>query len=62
MKIVLVIFSVLVIAMGLLWTGQGSGLVNWPQESFMVGEQRWTWWGVALAVAGFLILYRALRR
>lgn len=62
MKFVLMIFAVAVIAMGALWTGQGSGLVSWPASSFMIGEQKWTWWGVALTVVGFIILYRALRR
>jgi hypothetical protein len=62
MKIVLMIFAGLVIAMGLLWTGQGSGLVNWPASSFMVGEHRWTWWGIALAIIGVVIFMRALRR
>jgi hypothetical protein len=62
MKIVLMIFAVAVIAMGALWTGQGAGLVSWPQESFMIGDRQWTWWGVVLVVAGFILFYRALRR
>ena len=62
MKIVLMIFAVAVMAMGLLWTGQGSGLVRWPQESFMIGHHEWTWWGVVLVIAGFFIFYRALQR
>lgn len=62
MKIVLMIFAVLVIAMGVLWTGQGSGLIAWPSSSFMLGEQKWTLWGAVLAVVGVVILLRALRR
>ena len=62
MKIVLMIFAVLVIAMGVLWTGQGAGLIRWPASSFMLGEQKWTIWGVVLAVIGVVILLRAARR
>ncbi|CAM3056243.1 DUF2905 domain-containing protein [Sphingomonas antarctica] len=62
MKIVLIIFSLLVIAMGVLWVGQGSGMVMWPASSFMLGEQRWTLWGALLALAGIIILLRAARR
>jgi hypothetical protein len=62
MKIVLMIFAVLVIAMGVLWTGQGAGLVHWPMSSPMLGEQKWTIWGALLAVLGVVILLRAARR
>lgn len=62
MKIVLMIFALLVIAMGVLWVGQGSGMVMWPASSFMLGEQRWTLWGALLAVVGIVILMRAARR
>ncbi len=62
MKIVLMIFAVVVIAMGVLWIGQGSGVVSWPASSFMLGEQKWTLWGVALAFVGIIILLRAARR
>ena len=62
MKIVLMIFALLVIAMGVLWVGQGSGMVMWPASSFMLGEQRWTLWGALLAIVGIVILMRAARR
>lgn len=62
MKIVLMIFAVLVIAMGVLWVGQGSGVVMWPASSFMLAEKRWTLWGGLLAIVGVVILLRALRR
>ena len=27
--------------MGLLWVGQGTGLIMWPQESFMLADRQW---------------------
>ena len=29
----------LAIAVGLLWLGQGTGLIMWPQESFMLADR-----------------------
>ena len=28
--------GILAVVMGLLWVGQGTGLIMWPQESFML--------------------------
>lgn len=62
MKIVLMIFAVLVIAMGALWVGQGSGVIMWPASSFMLADRQWTVWGALLAIVGVIILVRAARR
>ena len=43
-------------AVGLLWIGQGTGYVRWPESSFMIGEAAWTTRGLMLAVAGAAIL------
>ena len=62
MKIVLIVFALLVIAMGVLWVGQGSGVVMWPASSFMLADRQWTLWGALLALFGVIILLRAARR
>lgn len=62
MKIVLMIFALVVIAMGVLWVGQGAGLVMWPASSFMLADRQWTIWGALLALVGIIILLRAARR
>jgi hypothetical protein len=36
MRKVLLIVGVLALAIGLLWIGQGTGVINWPQSSFMI--------------------------
>ncbi|MCZ8369405.1 MAG: hypothetical protein O9293_05460 [Porphyrobacter sp.] len=50
---------------GIIWALQGSGLLNWPAGSFMLGEQDWTARGLATAAAGAVLLllvnYRSRR-
>lgn len=60
MKIVGTIVGVLALLMGLLWIGQGSGLIMWPASSFMLDQRIWVMWGVLLATvgAGLIILSR----
>ncbi len=58
----LLIIGILTVLMGLLWIGQGTGLVMWPSESFMLAERQWAWNGAILAAAGAAILWFARRR
>ncbi len=53
------IIAVLLIAVGLVWIGQGLGYLR--GSSFMVDDVRWALFGLALAVAGFTIAATALR-
>lgn len=48
--------------MGLLWVGQGTGLIMWPQESFMLADRQWAINGAILAAAGVLLLWLAGRK
>lgn len=61
MRPALVILGILALLVGLLWIGQGTGYVNWPQSSFMIRQIQWAWYGGALAVVGFLLIWRARR-
>jgi len=42
--------------MGLLWIGQGTGYVNWPQESFMIRQIQWAWYGAGLVAIGAVLI------
>ena len=44
LRIVLLIAGALALAMGLLWIGQGIGLIRWPASSFMIDERRWSYY------------------
>lgn len=40
------------IALGIIWALQGAGLLGWPADSFMLGQQSWILRGLALAALG----------
>ncbi len=62
MKIVLTLIGVVLIIGGLLWIGQGTGIVHWPASSFMIDQRPWAVRGVIAALAGTaLIWYSRLR-
>ena len=61
MKTVLMIIGVLALLMGLLWIGQGFGLVMWPSSSFMLEQKIWALWGTVLAAIGALLIWRSRR-
>lgn len=62
MKTALNIVGLAAIVMGLLWIGQGLGLVPWPETSFMIDQRPWAWRGAALAGVGAVLLFLARRR
>jgi hypothetical protein len=58
------IAGIVSLLMGLLWIGQGLGLIRWPAESFMIDVRPWALRGLLLALFGIvlLLLPRFLRR
>lgn len=62
MKSTLSIIGGLAIAVGLLWVGQGTGYVNWPQSSFMISQVQWAYYGTGLGIIGLLAIVFAQRR
>lgn len=64
MRIIRTFFIVvgsLAILMGLLWIGQGLGLIMWPASSFMLADSQWAINGAVLAIAGVAIVWLARR-
>jgi polyferredoxin len=49
------IFAGLLILLGLLWMGQGSGYFPYPAESFMIDQTPWVYWGAIAAAAGVIL-------
>lgn len=62
MKTVLLIIGVVALFMGLLWVGQGTGMVHWPASSFMIDQRPWVLRGGILAAVGLLLILVATRR
>jgi hypothetical protein len=62
MRIPLLTIGILALLIGLLWIGQGTGYVNWPQSSFMISQIQWAYYGAALSLVGLLAIVFAHRR
>ena len=62
LRAIMVILGGLMLLMGLLWIGQGTGLVMWPASSFMLADMSWAIYGAILAALGGLLLWMGLRR
>ena len=62
LRTVLLVLGILAMLMGLLWIGQGLGLVMWPSSSFMLADRRWAVNGAVLAVAGLVLVWLSRRR
>lgn len=62
MRIVLRIIGIAAILMGLLWVGQGAGVIMWPASSFMLAQRQWILWGAGLAALGALAVWRSFPR
>jgi hypothetical protein len=62
MKILMIVIGVLALLMGLLWVGQGTGLITWPASSFMIDQRPWAVRGLALAIVGAILILFSRRR
>ena len=56
MKTLVALVGVLATLMGLLWIGQGLGVVHWPASSFMIAQTQWAVYGAILAAIGIAAL------
>jgi uncharacterized membrane protein len=61
MRQLLLIVGLLALAMGLLWIGQGTGVIDWPQSSFMIRQIQWAGYGAALAALGLILIWQSKR-
>jgi hypothetical protein len=45
--------------MGIIWVLQGVGLLNWPANSFMLGQSEWAIYGALIAALGVTLVWLA---
>lgn len=62
MRIILLIIGSLMVLLGLIWMGQGSGYFPYPAESFMINQTPWIYWGLLVAVLGLVIIVTSRKR
>jgi hypothetical protein len=61
MKTLLMIIGIILLLMGLVFVGQGSGYFPYPASSFMISQTRWIYYGGGIAVVGVLLIIFARR-
>jgi len=63
-RLALIVVGILAMLLGLLWIGQGTGYVRWPETSFMIDQSGWSVRGLILAIAGaaMILLGRRIGR
>ncbi|RXF74929.1 hypothetical protein [Hansschlegelia zhihuaiae] len=61
MKTIVLLIGLACVAAGLLWIGQGLGVIAWPRESFMINDIEWTWYGAGLALVGAVMIVLSRR-
>jgi hypothetical protein len=61
MKMLLMLAGVVALAFGLLFLGQGLGLIRWPASSFMISDMKWAYYGGAIAIIGLLLIILSRR-
>ena len=66
MKTVILVVGILALIMGLLWAGQGMGLIQWPPHQpgqfTMVGHSHWIYIGLGTALVGGVLIYFSRRK
>ena len=61
MRRLLLIVGLLLLALGLLWIGQGTGVVAWPATSFMINQLQWAGYGALVAAIGLILIWQSQR-
>ncbi len=52
----------LIVLLGLVWIGQGTGWFPYPASSAMIAQTQWAWRGLAVVMGGVVLFVPALLR
>ena len=61
MRKLLLVLGFIALAIGLLWIGQGTGVIRWPESSFMISQIQWAGYGAALGALGLILIWQSKR-
>ena len=61
MSNLLLVLGLIALAIGLLWIGQGLGVIAWPPSSFMINQIQWAGYGVTLGAVGLILIWQSRR-
>ena len=59
MRNLLLVLGLLALAIGVLWIGQGTGMVAWPRTSF--NQIEWAGYGAVLGAVGLILIWQSKR-
>jgi hypothetical protein len=60
-KALALVAGALLLAFGLLFAGQGAGLILWPASSFMLKQGSWVLYGGGVALVGAALIWWSRR-
>ena len=60
-RVALQVLGWLMLLSGLLWAAQGAGFFPYPAASPMIAQIQWVWYGLAMALAGVIVVIAAHR-
>ena len=61
LRILAYVFGALAVAFGVLWVCQGTGLLLWPANSFMLDDRGWAIRGAVMTSVGLILVWLARR-
>jgi len=61
MQTLLTIVGIILLIMGVVFMGQGSGYFPYPASSFMISQTRWIYYGGGIAIIGLVIIILSRR-
>ena len=56
MRLLALVLGFAAMLIGLLWIGQGAGLIQWPASSFMIDQRPWITRGAVLTLVGLIVI------
>jgi hypothetical protein len=61
-RLTLLLAGIVLVLVGALWIGQGTGYFPYPASSFMIDQRIWAYAGVGVLVLGVLLTVSGRRR
>ena len=61
MKALALVIGVLLLVPGLFFAAQGTGIIMWPAESFMLANRNWVLYGGLIAAVGAALIWWSRR-
>ncbi|CDZ62585.1 hypothetical protein [Neorhizobium galegae] len=61
LRLALTVIGVLMVVIGLIWIGQGTGAFPYPASSFMINQTPWVIRGAGVAIVGLAVIWAARR-